>query len=225
MFEAVILAGGFGTRLKTISGDLPKPMVDVAGAPFLYRLMRKLEACGCDRIVLSLGYRADYIIDSVTRDQPVDCTVDFSVETVPLGTGGAIKKAATYIGADKFVVLNGDSFSDIDYAKFYGASVNTDLLISGVVVDEVSRYGSLELTSDNKVTALVEKGRTGKGIINSGIYVVTKQDIVSKEKDVFSFEEDFVQGYSGRFYAFVTDGYFVDIGIPGDYHAACAYFG
>lgn len=224
MFQAVILAGGFGTRLKSVSGDIPKPMVDVAGEPFLYRLMRKLEANGCDRIILSLGYRADYVKQRVLEDRPVNSEVLFSVENEPLGTGGGIKKAASLITEEKFIVLNGDSYSDIDFEDFYRKGEGAGLLISGVTVNDVSRYGTLELDQDKKVISLVEKGMTGSGIINSGIYIVTKSEILNYPQDSFSFEQNFVQSYSASFFAYVTDGYFIDIGIPEDYHAACEYF-
>ncbi len=224
MFEAVILCGGFGTRLKEVSGDIPKPMVEVAGTPFLYRLMQKLENYGCKKIVLSLGYQAQYVIDCVRRDAPVECEVVFVVEDKPLGTGGAIKKSAQKINSKKFLVLNGDSYSDIDFLDFFQAGSNVDLLISGVEVSDASRYGTLKLSDANKVEALIEKGITGKGIINSGIYVVSKSEVLAFPKETFSFEQDFVQTYNGRFKACVTDGYFIDIGIPEDYYAACHYF-
>lgn len=224
MFEAVILAGGMGTRLKSVSGDLPKPMVNVAGTPFLYRLMRQLEASGCSKIVLSLGYRADYVQARVETDQPVKIPVDFAIEHEPLGTGGAIKNAALQISADKFLVLNGDSYSDIDFLEFSRIARNADLLISGVSISEAGRYGTLNLTDEKDVEQLVEKGVTGPGIINSGIYVVRKDEIVGFPSERFSFETDFVRTYKGKFKAQVNDGYFIDIGIPEDYHRACEYF-
>ncbi len=224
MFEAVILAGGFGTRLKEVSGGLPKPMVDVGGRPFLYRLMQRLEHFGCRRIILSLGYRADYVIKSIERDVPVRCEVDYVVEKEEMGTGGAIKLSAASVKSDKFVVLNGDSFSDIDYSDFFAASEKADLLISGVFVPDVTRYGTLDIDDDGRVEHLVEKGRSGSGIINSGIYVVRTPDMLSFAKKIFSFEQDFVQNFDGSFYAYITDGYFVDIGIPDDYYAACEKF-
>lgn len=224
MREAVILAGGFGSRLKSVSGDTPKPMVDVAGVPFLYRLMKKLERDGFSKIILSLGYSAEYVQARVEFSKPVDCEVLYSIESEPLGTGGAIKKAASLIEGQKFVVLNGDSYSEIDYADFFERGSNVDLLISGNEVLDVSRYGTLDLAEDGEVLKLVEKGRVGPGIINSGVYLVNKEDIEAKVEDVFSFEQDYVQDYTGRFYSYQTDGYFIDIGIPEDYYAACEYF-
>ncbi len=224
MFEAVILAGGKGTRLKSVTGDLPKPMVEVNSVPFLYRLMQRLESQGCSRIVLSLCYRAEYIIQRVNDDSPVDCPVDFAVEQSPLGTGGAIKLASKFITAGKFVVLNGDTFSDIDCNELFEYADSSDLVISGVHIDEVSRYGTLDVDEKGTVLSMNEKGRTGSGIINSGTYVITTTNIQDFVDDTFSFEQDYVQSFRGSFKAFVSDGYFIDIGIPEDYIKASRDF-
>lgn len=221
MFEAVILAGGQGTRLKSVTGELPKPMVDMGGTPFLYRLMQRLEGQGCSRIVLSLCYQADYIVERVRADKPISIPVDFVIETTPLGTGGAIKLAANVIKADKFLVLNGDTFSDIDYQALMDYALQADLVICGVYIEDVSRYGTLELGTDKAVLAMYEKGRSGPGFINSGTYVITTADIKAVDATTFSFEQNFVQGYQRRFKAFVSNGYFIDIGIPEDYYRAC----
>ncbi|MEW6994791.1 nucleotidyltransferase family protein [Colwelliaceae bacterium MEBiC 14330] len=221
MFEALILAGGQGTRLKSVTGELPKPMVDVNGIPFLYRLMKRLEQQGCQRIVLSLCYRADYIIEQIRNDQPVSCAVDFAVEKQPLDTGGAIKYAAQYITTDKFVVLNGDTFSDLDYNELVQHAITSDLVICGVHVEDVSRYGTLDIAENNTIKSMNEKGSTGSGIINSGTYVISTNEIASVEKDIFSFERDYVKNYTGVFTAFISKGYFIDIGIPEDYHKIC----
>lgn len=224
MYDVVILAGGLGTRLKSVSGDIPKPMVDVSGVPFLYRLMKYLEAQGVQRIILSLSYKADYIIDRVVNDNPVSCDVDFVIENEPLGTGGAIKFASSKVSTDKLIVLNGDTYCELDYAQFIEASKETDLLISGVEISEVSRYGSLDLDDNYNVKAMVEKGRQGKGIINSGIYIISKDVINNFPLEKFSFESDFISTFEGIFRAFVSSSYFIDIGIPEDYYAACEKF-
>lgn len=221
MFEAVILAGGQGTRLKSVTGELPKPMVEVGGVPFLYRLMQRLEGQGCSRIVLSLCYRADYIVEQVCINKPVSIPIDFVIETIPLGTGGAIKLAADVIKADRFLVLNGDTFSDIDYGALMDYAHQADLVICGVHIDDVSRYGTLEIANDNSVLSMNEKGRSGPGIINSGTYVISTADMKAFDATNFSFEQEFIQSYKRRFKAFISNGYFIDIGIPEDYYKAC----
>ncbi|MDE1223758.1 nucleotidyltransferase family protein [Vibrio aestuarianus] len=221
MFEALILAGGKGTRLKSVTGDLPKPMVEVNGQPFLYILMKRLVEQGCSRIVLSLCYQAEYIIERINRDKPVSCEVDFVVEEYPFGTGGAIKLASSKINSSKFLVLNGDTMSEIDYQSMFDFSKDTDLVISGVNIDDVSRYGTLKLDEKNNVVAMLEKGVTGGGVINSGIYLIKTDLIRNFPLTEFSFENDFVKSFNGKFKAFVSNGYFVDIGIPEDYYKAC----
>jgi D-glycero-alpha-D-manno-heptose 1-phosphate guanylyltransferase len=221
MFEAVILAGGAGTRLKSVTGDLPKPMIDVGGLPFLYRIMQRLEKSGCKRIVLSLCYRADYIIKQVEIDSPVSCEVFFSVETTPLGTGGALKQATNYITKNSFIALNGDTFSEIDYQKFYKKYRAGSILFSGVNVPDASRYGTLEITHDDVVTRMCEKGKSGHGMINAGTYVVPVDSLRSYELNCFSFESDFISMFSGGLFVHKTEGYFIDIGIPEDYYLAC----
>jgi D-glycero-alpha-D-manno-heptose 1-phosphate guanylyltransferase len=221
MFEAVILAGGMGTRLKSITGELPKPMVDVCGIPFLYRLMKRLESQGCSRIVLSLCYRSDFIIHQVTKDIPVECPVDFAVEEYPLDTGGAIKLASRFITSNQFIVLNGDTYCDVDYNALADFSIQQGLVICGVYVDDVTRYGTLNIDNNNNVLSMSEKTSIGYGLINSGIYVVTTSEIINHQQVKFSFEKDFIQTYQGQVKAFVIEGYFVDIGIPEDYQKFC----
>lgn len=224
MYDVVILAGGLGTRLKSVSGEIPKPMVDVSGKPFLYRLMEYLETQDVKRIILSLSYKADYIIERVVKDNPVSCVVDFVVESEPLGTGGAIKYACQKVNTEKFIVLNGDTYCELDYKEFVKASLKTDLLISGVEVNDVSRYGCLDIDENSNVYAIAEKGRTGVGIINSGIYVISRQSINNYPSAKFSFESDFLTNFNGTFSVFVSSAYFIDIGIPQDYYKACEKF-
>ncbi|CNC93804.1 nucleotidyl transferase [Yersinia frederiksenii] len=224
MCDVVILAGGFGTRLKSVSGDIPKPMVDISGVPFLYRLMQYLELQGINRIILSLSYKSDYIIDRVIKDNPVNCIVDFIVENEPLGTGGAIKFACKKVKTKKFIVINGDTYCELDYKEFIASSSNSDIQISGVEVEDVSRYGSLDLDQDNNVIDIVEKGREGRGIINSGIYILPTDIIEHYSQDKFSFELDFLPTFNGIFKVFVSNPYFIDIGIPEDYYKACEKF-
>jgi len=221
MFQSIILAGGFGTRLKSISGDIPKPMVNVGTEPFLYMLMRRLEQQGCEHIVLALHYASQYIIDRISRDQPVSCKVSFSVEEAPLGTGGAIKKSSALISADVFVVLNGDTLCDIDYSELLLAALDVDVIVAAARVSDVSRYGRLGTDKDRNITELNEKNNSGPGLINAGTYVVKKRDVKNFPKTSFSFENDFLADFAGSIKAHPVFGEFVDIGIPSDYQYAC----
>lgn len=221
MFEAVILAGGQGKRLKSVTGDLPKPMVEIDGQPFLYLLMKKLESQGCHKIVLSLCYRGEYIEKRVLADKPVNCKVDFSKEDSPLGTGGAIKHAVRLIGSEKCIVLNGDTYLDVNYANFFQAASESDLVISGIQVDHSGRYGTMIIDEQNNVVSFNEKKGEGQGIINSGTYIIAVADFKTFPKEKFSFEEDFIPNYAKAIKAFISTGFFIDIGIPEDYRTAC----
>ena len=217
MFEAVILAGGLGRRLRSVTGDVPKPMVDINGEPFLYKLLRRLESAGCSQIILSLGYRSEYIIERVSRDKVVDCDVKFSVENRPLGTGGGLKLASQYLSGTHFLALNGDTYSGLDFRSFFDGCVEShvDFALAGVSVEDCSRYGTLHINYDDmKLIGLNEKGVSGPGVINSGTYVMRKTLITTMEPDEFSLERDFIPRGSD---VMLFDGYFLDLGIPSDY--------
>ena len=220
MFECIILAGGFGTRLKELSGKIPKPMMQVGNEPFLYILMKKLEMQGCCKIVLSLHYGANYIIDKVNRDRPVNCAVEFCVEPKPLGTGGAIKLSSKHITSDKFIALNGDSYCDVDYHEVWKETLVSNLLLVATSVSNVERFGKLQIDEQNKIFGLSEKTSTGPGFINAGIYGIDKQIISSTTELSFSFENDFLPVHLDKCKAMKVHKIFVDIGIPDDYHYA-----
>lgn len=221
MFEAVILMGGFGTRLKDVSGKTPKPMVLVGNEPFVYMLMKKLEVAGCSKIILSLHYRAGYIIEKIKADVPVNCPVVFVVEDEPLGTGGGIKLAAAQIASEYFIVINGDTYCEINYTDFYSQTGDFDLMIAGVHVENIKRYGSLDLDSQMGITALREKGALGAGYINCGTYLINRKMIMDFKAAKFSFEKDFIPRCAFPIRSYLVDDIFVDIGIPEDYFYAC----
>lgn len=222
MFESIVLIGGFGTRLKSVSGRTPKPMMPVGDVPFLYLLLRRLEAAGCSRIILSLHYEAEAIKAKLIADRPVSCEIVFVVEDHPLGTGGAIKLAAKYVLGDAFVALNGDTFSDIDYSDFYKTSLGSELVISGVNVSNAKRYGTLHFDEKFNLISMTEKGVGGPAVINGGTYFVKKASILSIEEPIFSFEYDYIPRYFSKAKVYLFEGNFIDIGIPEDYLFACA---
>jgi len=224
MFEAIVLAGGKGTRLKSVSGEIPKPMVPVAGKPFIYWILEKLEAEGASKVILAVGYNADYIIDAITKDNPVGIELEFVKEEEPLGTGGALVNAAKSISSDHFLVLNGDSFIDINFLDFFGKSLSCDVMIAGVVVTDASRYGTILVDEEDNILSLLEKGVTGEGLINSGVYSLKKDVLQNFKSNPFSFEAEFLAVFRGSFKVCKVEGYFIDIGIPDDYHRAREYF-
>lgn len=220
---AVVLAGGLGTRLRARVPSLPKAMAPVGGRPFLEYVLDRLIVGGITEIILSVGYRADVIIQHFGRSYGA-AVLDYAVETAPLGTGGAIRYALEGRGADPALVLNGDTLLDLEYAGF----IEWYLKLSGPVavvlrkVQDVARYG-LVLVSGERVTGFLEKGGCGPGLINAGVYIVQPQVFDNYQlAGNFSLEKDLLQRHYKllQLRAFITDGYFIDIGIPEDYERA-----
>ena len=220
--EAIILAGGFGKRLKSKIKDIPKPMAPINSRPFLVYIMEKLLNYGFDHIVISLGYKGEVISDYF-GDNYFGIRISYVQETYPLGTGGAIKLALTKSKEDHLFIINGDTYFDIDYLQIerFWQLHNKPIIITTNVSDS-SRYGAL--TVDKKfITSFQEKGCNLSGIINSGYYLfpVNLFDNIKLNKS-FSLEEEFLKKYIMRekIMFFSADGLFIDIGIPEDYDIA-----
>jgi len=221
--EAIILAGGFGTRLRSVLPDTPKPMAPIDGQPFLARLIDYLGRQGFKKIILSVGYKHE-IIESYFGNQRGLVEISYSVESEPLGTGGAIKKALMLTNSENVFVLNGDTFVYINYREMLASRGNdfSRLCIALRTVDNVSRYGAV-LVENNEVTSFVEKAGERAGLINSGVYLMPSNFFGSVDvPEKFSFERDLLYPCVERLrpQAFITEGYFVDIGIPEDYQRA-----
>lgn len=221
--KAIILAGGFGTRLRKRVSDLPKPMAPVAGRPFLEYVIDRLIAGGVRHIILSVGYMADVIKDHFGHAYR-DAEVEYAVESDPLGTGGAIAHAIVGKGEDAVLVLNGDTFLNIDYVELMCWYQQAPAQVAMVLkkVQDVSRYGSV-LVSGERISGFAERGKTGSGLINAGVYIIKPSIFEAMGlAGRFSFEADLLQcnfdALSPR--AFLTDAYFIDIGVPDDYDRA-----
>ena len=220
--EAVILAGGFGTRLRDVVPDLPKPMAPVAGKPFLEILLNSLKRKGFTRVILSLGYMADKVV-AYFGDSHNDMQIVYEIEDTPLGTGGALKAALRHCHADHVFIFNGDTFLDLEtHDVEVKWQVSNRPMIVARHVPDTARYGRLD-TSGGYVTGFIEKGLTGPGLINAGCYVPPKNvfdEFVSDE--AFSLEQDYlVDAVKNQpFEIFSTQGHFIDIGIPEDYNRA-----
>ena len=172
--SAVILAGGFGTRIKHLLGELPKPMVPVNGRPFIEWVVRYLAAQNIRRVVLSTGYLTE-TIESHFQPQPVaGVTVSCVPETTPLGTAGGFLNAMqqSKINSSAWFLLNGDTLAFANLADAIGALQNesTAGVIFGRELPDTSRYGSLATDSTGKLTSFAEK-RPGRGVISTGIYL------------------------------------------------------
>jgi D-glycero-alpha-D-manno-heptose 1-phosphate guanylyltransferase len=221
--RAIVLAGGRGTRLQSVLPDLPKPMAPIAGRPFLEYILDRLIDGGIENIVLSVGYKADVII-SHFENRYRGATLHYSVEHEPLGTGGGIAYALSLMETAPVLVVNGDTFLDIDYRELVGWYEEEPSQIAMVLrnVSDVSRYGSV-LLSNHRVTDLIEKGIEGPGLINAGIYILEPGIFAAFGlSGNFALETDVLQKHCGTLSprAFVSDSYFVDIGVPEDYERA-----
>lgn len=220
--EAIVLAGGQGTRLRRVVQGIAKPMAPIDGRPFLEFLLLQLAANGFTRVLLSLGYRANSIL-GYFQSNFAGMEIVKVVEETPLGTGGGTRLAMRKCEADHTFIFNGDTFLDLDIAALEARWQRTrSIIIVAREVSDTSRYGRL-LVSGEKVIGFREKGEAGLGLINAGCYVLPKGVLDSfAEGQPFSFETDFlsVEVRNRNMEYFVSNGYFIDIGIPDDYARA-----
>jgi D-glycero-alpha-D-manno-heptose 1-phosphate guanylyltransferase len=218
--EAVILAGGFGTRLRPAVGDVPKPLAPVAGRPFLAYLLEKLERAGLRRVILATGYGSP-LIAAAFGNRHGGLDIVYNSETVPLGTGGALWQALPRCEGKRAFVLNGDTYFDLDLAAM-GRAPACDVLVAVRPVADRARYGSVRLEG-RRIVAFEEKGASGPGIVNAGIYL-TRRDLAARLPRVapFSFEHDVLERELRllSIEAFRSEAAFIDIGTPEDFTRA-----
>lgn len=221
--EAIILAGGFGTRLRRIVSDVPKPLAPVAGRPFLAWMLDALATQGIRRAILATGVMGEEVA-AACGDQWQGMQLVYSQESIPLGTGGAIALAFSCVSGDASVVLNGDTWLAFDLADFDQAwqASNTRLGIALAEVADVSRYGSVQVM-DERVTGLAEKGHAGPGCINAGVYGIRRallDDFPACAN--FSFESEVLANTVKReaVFGYTRTRDFIDIGLPLDYQRA-----
>jgi len=223
VLEAVVLAGGFGTRLRAVVPDLPKPMAPVAGRPFLEILLSMLAQKGVQRAVLSLGHQADLIVRHFGgRYAGIELVSE--IETEPLGTGGALRAALSRCKGDAALVVNGDTFLDLELDALAARWQQRHVpLIVGRAVDDTARFGRLDV-SGHVLLGFAARGAGGPGVINMGHYVLPTALFEGQAglPKSFSFEADFLAPRARElgFEVFVTEGLFIDIGVPEDYARA-----
>lgn len=225
--EAIVLAGGFGTRLRTVVSDVPKPLAPVAGRPFLAWLLDRLSGQGIRRVVLATGYLAEQVEDAFGA-RWAGMEIAYSVETKPLGTGGALRQAAAQLQGDAVHVLNGDTWLDYKSSALEAAArrAGRSVAIALARVDDLSRYGAVEV-SDGLATVFREKGETGPGWINAGCYYFTSPALDAlPRKPAFSLEQEVLQplAIAREVVAFTDTSGFIDIGVPEDYARAQSLF-
>lgn len=221
--EAIILAGGFGTRLSKVVSDVPKPMAPVNNRPFLEYLLDDLNEKGIKKVILAVGYKKE-IIKNYFKNKYKELEIIYSEENTPLGTGGAIKKALMLCKTENIFIINGDTFFDVDLKGMYEfhKEKNSKLTVAIKEMENFDRYGSIILSKD-KIIKFEEKKYVDKGYINGGIYLLNKDILDNIEKKTFSFEKDILENEEFKMerYGYSSEGYFIDIGIPEDYHKFC----
>jgi len=226
---AIVLAGGLGTRLRSVISDMPKPMAPVCEHPFLHFIFEYLQKQGVSQVILSVGYKWDMIRDYF-GEKYMGISIRYAVEEEPLGTGGGIRQAMAMIDSDAFV-LNGDTFFDVDFGELYDFFQlrKADIALALRRMHRFDRYGTVEVGNQDRVLQFHEKAYRNEGLINGGVYVLSK-DIFRNVEEIeehslpqkFSFEKDILEKHlvSLHYHGHEFKGYFIDIGIPEDYNKA-----
>jgi len=226
--EAIILAGGKGTRLASRLRGIPKPLALVAGRPFLSWLLSYLAQQGFTRILLSVGHlhqeitsRFDHVYDGMR--------LDYVIEDHPLGTGGAIRFALAQSHDEHVFILNGDTFAKFDHTAMreQHKSSGNPLTLGIAHQDDVTRFGALIIDSDDRIVGFAEKGRSGPGWINAGVYLMRREfPWPANLPDAFSFENDVLVPMVPNLKptVFRSAGDFIDIGVEDEYDRAQSEF-
>jgi D-glycero-alpha-D-manno-heptose 1-phosphate guanylyltransferase len=217
--EAIVLAGGMGTRLAGRLNGVPKPMAPIAGRPFLEILLSQLRRAGCTRVILSVGHLHE-VIEHHFGAHFRGMAVDYAIEDAPLGTGGAIRAALRKATEKAVLVTNGDTFLDADYAAMMRFHETEAAVLSMAVTHraDIGRYGGV-IVSEKRITGFQEKGRSGPGWINAGAYAIDKDlHWPAHLPEKFSFETDFLAQEIAILVpaAYEVNGFFLDIGVPED---------
>ena len=218
------MAGGLGTRLRSVVNDLPKCMAPVNGRPFLAYVVDHLKKEGIIKFIFSLGYKHEGIVEFVTKEYGKS-GIDFSIEEEPLGTGGAIKLACKESSEKNILVVNGDTLFKVKFNQLNSShdKSSADCTLSLKPMQNFDRYGVVELNKDNSIKDFKEKQYYENGLINGGIYALNVPNFLKEElPDKFSFEKDYLEKFVNqrRFFGVIQDEYFIDIGIPDDYGRA-----
>lgn len=219
--EAIVLAGGFGTRLAHVVPDVCKPMAPVAGRPFLRFIMDQLDEARFGRAVVADGYRREQI-EEFFGGAYRGLQVAYSPEDEPLFTGGAVKQALAKCGNDWVFVLNGDTWLDVDFAAMEAVAAEAPDAVKAVIavkrMRDFERYGTVDVDAEGRITAFHEKRPCADGLINAGVYLLRRGALDAMPKK-FSLENDFFEKVvaDGALMSCECEGGFIDIGVPEDY--------
>lgn len=223
--EAIILAGGRGTRLKGVVNDLPKSMAPVNGRPFLEYQLDYLDKWGIKNLVISVGYKKELIKEHFGA-QYKSIEIVYADEDEPLGTGGGVRNAFQHIEGIAAFIFNGDTYFDINLQRLHDFRRIKEAEVSIILrfENDVGRYGRVEFDEEHRITNFEEKsGNAAEGYINGGVYLMSKPYFMGFDlPEAFSLERDFLQKYckTEYFFGLRCFSYFRDIGIPEDYQKA-----
>ncbi|MBI2028443.1 MAG: nucleotidyltransferase family protein [Candidatus Levybacteria bacterium] len=226
--DVVILAGGFGTRLQPRVRGKPKVLAEVRGHPFLEYLLSQLNNANFKKVILCTGYLSNQV-EKAFGGKYKNLHLIYSPEQIPLGTAGSLKNALPLLNSETVLVMNGDSFCEADFKKFWQFHLSKNSKVSLVLspVSDTSRFGKVKLGIDDSIIGFQEKkAGSGGGFVNAGIYFINKTFIseipVGKE---ISLEKDVFPNWIGKgFYGFRSNNNFIDIGTPESYARAQQFF-
>jgi D-glycero-alpha-D-manno-heptose 1-phosphate guanylyltransferase len=224
--KAVVLAGGLGTRLRSVVPSKPKVLASIGERSFLELLIRQLRSQGIRRLVMCTGYLAEQIESQFGDGGPWEVSIEYSREEKPLGTAGAVKLAQHYLGdSPEFFVLNGDSFLEVDFGgllTFHRGHAGALASMAVLRVENASRYGTVQVDSNSRVSGFMEKtGGESPGLVNGGVYVFDQAVLRRIPEGPVSLERDVFPGLLDQgVYAQEQHGMFIDIGTPADYERA-----
>lgn len=221
MKEAIILAGGLGTRLAKTVQDKQKVMAPAGGRPFLAYVLKDLKNKGFSKAVLAVSYHHEQIKDCFGSEYE-GIKLSYSVENEPLGTGGAIKKALSLCDGNTVSVINGDTFFDVDYKKLYDFHIknNASVTLAAKQMPDCTRHSTLSINENGKIIEFKEKKPQKTGFINGGVYIVNRDVLEKFSETRFSFEKDILEKMTDGLFALKEDGYFIDMGVPEAYFRA-----
>lgn len=224
--DVILLCGGAGLRLRSVIGNAPKGMANVAGRPFLELLLRQLRRYGFERAILAVGYQRD-VIEGHFGERAFGLLLTYSLETHPLGTGGALRNAAELLASEDVLIMNGDSYTDADLGEFVAnhREAKADASVVVVPADERADCGSVRVDVDGKVASFGEKQRiVDASYINAGIYMMSQHMLSEIPTGVeVSLEREVLPRWLGQgkyIKGFICSGRCIDIGTPERYRSA-----
>ena len=226
--SCIILAGGLGTRLAPLLNGKPKCLAQINNKCFLKILLKSLSYKGINNFVLALGNGHEQVLEEIKKPWAKNFKIKYVIEKKQLGTGGAIKNALNEISNNECLVMNGDTLitGNINLMKKKLDINNSELIRIGLIeVSNRSRYGGVIIDKNSYIINFLEKGATGKGLINTGLYKINKEIFKGIKSEIFSFEEflsnEIKKNKSTK--GVILNGSFIDIGIPDDFNFLCEH--